>query len=117
MRRLLVVFAAVSLSGCFPRVAKPPDALSDAELEAVKAKYPDATSESMEKGRHLFVDHCDHCHGFPDLAYKKAEDWPKTSERMGKKSDMDPAEIDLLQKWIAAAYPKAVETYSATQKK
>jgi hypothetical protein len=117
MRRLLVVLAAVSLSGCFPRAAKPPEALSDPEVEAAKAKFPDATPESLEKGRHVFIDHCDHCHGFPDLAYKKPEDWPATSARMGKKAELDAGELDLLQKWIAAAQPKAVETYAATQKK
>jgi hypothetical protein len=116
MRRLLVVLAAVSVSGCFPRSAKPPDALSDGEVEAVKAKFPDATAESLEKGRHEFIDHCDHCHGFPDLAYKSAEQWPATSERMGKKAEMDAGELDLLQKWIAAAYPRAVETYNTSKK-
>ncbi|MFT3839358.1 MAG: hypothetical protein QM723_20410 [Myxococcaceae bacterium] len=115
MRRLLWVFAAVgvTVTGCFPRVAAPPGELSQPEIDAAKTKYPDATAESLEKGRHVFVDHCDHCHGFPDLAFKKATDWPATAERMGKKAELDAGEIDLLQRWIAAAQPKAVETFNA----
>ena len=116
MRRLLVVLAAGSVSGCFPRVAAVPGELSSAEVDAAKTRFADATPESLEKGRHAFVDHCDHCHGFPDLAYLKDDQWPATAERMGKKAEMDPAEIALLQRWIAAAYPHAVQTYAAKPK-
>jgi len=107
MRGLQLAMAVVALSGCFPRAAPPPGELSSAEVEAVKSRWPDANAESLEHGRHVFLDHCDHCHGFPDLSYLKAAEWPSTAERMGKKSELDAAEIESLQRWIAAAYPKA----------
>ncbi len=104
-RLLLTVPAVLALAGCFPRTGPPPGAMTEAQLETVKSQWPDATVDSLEKGRHVFIDHCDHCHGYPDLTYLKPAEWPHTAERMGKKAELDAGETELLTRFIAAAYP------------
>jgi len=106
MKKLLLLVPAVLVVGCFPRTAPPPGTMTEAQLDSVKGRWPDLTLEYLEHGRHIFIDNCDHCHGYPDLTYKQAGEWPSVAERMGKKCDLDAKDIENLQKFIAAAYPK-----------
>ena len=43
------------------------DSSMDAQLVAVKTRFPDATKEELQKGRSIFTGGCTKCHGTKDI--------------------------------------------------
>ena len=79
----------LALAACFPKSAPPPKALSPRQLELAKAKGPDITDESLERGRVLFVDKCGACHDHPDLSAVRLSKWPGILKRMLENAELE----------------------------
>lgn len=104
MRRLVgSCLVAVALAACYPKSAPPPAAPTGPQVDAAKAKVPDATEASLAEGRKVFVDHCNKCHDYPDLRAQSAADIAKNVRRMAKdKAKLDDAQTELVVRFAAA---------------
>ena len=101
--RLTVVLFGLMLGGCFfPKAGPPPDPLSELKVTLAKARWPDASAESLERGRQYFLGTCDNCHKYPDLPHYSEEKWPPIMQRMGKKAELTPEETELVLRFILA---------------
>jgi hypothetical protein len=104
-RRCLAVVLAASVAACFPKAGGVPAPLAPASVEAARGRWPEVSSESLAAGRELFVAKCNHCHGYPDLVATEEAKWPEIVERMGPRSKLGPAEVNLVLRFIQAARP------------
>ncbi len=101
--RIAVVLAALVFAGCmYPKAAEPPAALTAAELETVRAKYPDIAGATVTAGRDLFVAHCGECHKHPDVMAIADGEWPEIVEDMGHEAKLDKAQSDSVLKFVQA---------------
>jgi hypothetical protein len=98
-----VLGAALLAAACFPRVGPPPTALTEAQVVRAQGQWPDTSAVELEHGRQVFLDHCQDCHGYPDLQFRTAEAWPKSATRMAHKGDVDPRDVDPLIRFILTA--------------
>jgi hypothetical protein len=102
-RRLIsCALACLFLAACFPKAGTVPGPLSALAIESAQAKWPGTSAEELELGRQLFLNHCNSCHSYPDrITYNEAE-WPKITQRMGRKVDLKEAETELVLRFILA---------------
>jgi cytochrome c5 len=103
--RCLALVLAVGVAACFPKAGGVPAPLAPASVEAARGRWPEVSSESLAAGRELFVAKCNHCHGYPDLVATEEAKWPEIVERMGPRSHLGPAEVNLVLRFIQAARP------------
>ena len=92
MSRRILVPIAFALFACGAAYIAP--AVSPQLVDAGKAKWPDATLESLQRGRDTFVASCGKggfCHGLRDPHAYPADKWPSIVERMAKKADLKDA--------------------------
>ena len=101
----LVAVVAVGFmgSGCYPKVAPPPGALSAGSVAAASERWPGVTAGSLARGHDLFVAHCNACHGYPDLTDVSDERWPGIIEKMAKKAGLDAEGRDAVLHFVLAS--------------
>jgi mono/diheme cytochrome c family protein len=104
MHRLLVVstLACLGLSACFPKAGTAPGPLSANALASAQRQWPGTSGEELERGRQLFLQHCDACHSYPDRAAYSEQKWPSIARRMGAKADLPEADTELVLRFILA---------------
>ncbi len=102
MQLRALLLSPVLLLACRPAAAPAPAPLSPAALSAANARWPDASAESFENGRQLFLTHCNRCHGYPDVSKVDEDDWPSIVQRMGRKAHLDDAQKELVLRFILA---------------
>jgi cytochrome c553 len=93
--RALVVAGAIALgvslaAGGFPRSGPAPGPVSADLVVAAQRRNAAADLKSLEHGRSQYIATCARCHGLPDIAAVKADNWPKILDRMASKADLDP---------------------------
>jgi len=79
------VFAAFAAGACGAGT----QTVTPAMVEAARAVTPDASAESLERGRVAFSKKCHDCHPQPDPKSKTPEQWSKILEKMGKLAGLD----------------------------
>jgi hypothetical protein len=93
----------VLAAGCAsPRTAAAPGPISPDAVAVAKAHWPDATAESLEEGRGLFLNSCNRCHGYPDRSAYSEEKWPGILQVMGKRAKLTPEQTDQVLRFIIA---------------
>lgn len=104
MNRRLIgsTVACLFLAACFPKAGTVPGPLSSMALENAQAKWPGTSAEELERGRQLFLEHCNSCHSYPDRAAYTEAEWPGITRRMAEKVDLKEAESELLVRFILA---------------
>jgi hypothetical protein len=102
LRLIGATVACLFLVACFPKAGTVPGPLSTLAVEGAQAKWPGTSAEDLERGRQLFLDHCDSCHSYPDRAAYTEAEWPGIARRMGDKVDLKEAENELLLRFILA---------------
>lgn len=101
--KIAALFAVLAFGGCmYPKAAEPPAVLTAAELETVRAKYPDIAGATVTAGRDLFVAHCNECHDHPDILAIEDGEWPEIIEEMGHEAKLDKAQSDSVLKFVQA---------------
>jgi mono/diheme cytochrome c family protein len=107
LHRLELRFAALAIgcmaTGCYPKVAPPPGALSANGAASASTRWPGVTAESLAHGRELFLANCNRCHGYPDLAAIGDDHWPGIVEKMGKKADLGPEDRAAVLHFVLAS--------------
>jgi len=103
-RAVVAVLCLFTLAGCFfPKSGTAPGPLSSAALEGAQVRWPEASSESLEKGRQLYLASCNGCHSYPDMGHYAEEQWPAIMSRMGDKSDLSEEDSELVLRFVLAA--------------
>jgi hypothetical protein len=88
------VFIILVLAACKSKkqASVSPEVITDAQLTAVQARFPDATKAELQKGYAVYTGPCTKCHGSKDVnAYTE----PKLLEivdNMSKKAGISPEE-------------------------
>lgn len=78
-------------------------AVSPAMLDAAKKRWPDASVESLERGRATFSKRCRECHRLPQPASHTSQEWTKILGKMSKLAKLDPEQKDDVLRYLVAA--------------
>ncbi len=101
---LLAFTATLILSSCAKKgtaKANAPDTgPTDAQLTAVKTKFPDATLDVLKKGHSIYNGACTKCHGAKNIVKRDEAEWVKILDRMAPKANLAPADKDAVWKYI-----------------
>jgi mono/diheme cytochrome c family protein len=74
----------------------------EAQLTAIKAKYPDVTAEQLSEGHSIFIGACTNCHGQYNI-YKRSEaSWLHEIDDMSPKAKLTDSQKDALTKYVLA---------------
>ena len=99
---LLTLTVCLALAGCYPKVGAAPGPVANETLEIARAKWADATPETVELGRQAFLKHCNACHGYPDLVALPEAKWPGTAKRMASKAKLSGEDAEHLTRFVLA---------------
>jgi hypothetical protein len=69
---------------------------TEAQLTAVKARFPDATKEELEKGHSVYTGACTKCHGTKDVTVYTEPRLLEIVDVMAKKSKLTPEDKQAL---------------------
>lgn len=72
----------------------------DAQLTAIKAKYPDATAEQLTQGHSIYVGACTNCHKQKNIFKRTEAKWLHEIDAMSPKAKLTAAQKDALTKYI-----------------
>jgi len=105
---LITLYIGVVASACGPKttasIASNPTPLadvSDAQLEAAKTKYPDATMDILQKGHDVYYGaSCTGCHGVKRITNFSQEELPAIIKRMARKAGISDEEKDAVLKYV-----------------
>jgi mono/diheme cytochrome c family protein len=97
---LFPAFVGATTAACGPKAGAAPGPLSMASAELARSRWPDASLESLEQGRQLFLANCHRCHAYPDRTAYTAEEWPSLVRRMGRKARLSDAEAMLVLRFV-----------------
>jgi cytochrome c5 len=101
--KLITLAALAAITGCAtPRTAPAPGPIPAEAVEMAKTRWPDASKQTLEEGRTIFLNSCSKCHGYPDRSAYSDEQWPPIVERMGKKAKLSPEQAQLVLRFIQA---------------
>lgn len=114
----LVALSAIILTACgsskkssTPSAAAPSIVPGDAQLTAIKAKYPDATAEQLKEGYSIYTGACTNCHGQKNIFKRSEASWLHEIDDMSPKAKLTAEQKDALTKYILAM--KAAQTPEA----
>lgn len=83
----------------------------EAQLTAIKAKYPDATTEQLNEGYSIYTGACTNCHGQKNIFKRSEASWLHEIDDMSPKAKLTAAQKDALTKYILSM--KATQTPEA----
>lgn len=72
------------------------DPAMDAQLTAVKLRFPDATKEELQKGHSIYTGACTKCHAPKDVTVYTEPRLLEIVDVMASKANLDPAEKQAL---------------------
>src|SRR5437868_9752221 len=93
-RWMLIVFAG--LLGCASVLPRG----SALDLSRAKARYPQASLESLEAGRHAYALRCSGCHALHLPSEKRADEWPARVAEMERDAHLAPGERELIVQYL-----------------
>ena len=102
-----IALATIMLAACSTsKKSSAPAAVSivpgEAQLTAIKAKYPDATAQQLTEGHSIFIGACTNCHGQYNI-YKRSEaSWLHEIDDMSPKAHLTATQKDALTKYVLA---------------
>ena len=79
---------------------KPSIVPGEAQLTAIKAKYPDATAEQLTQGHSIYVGACTNCHKQKNIFKRTEAKWLHEIDAMSPKAKLTAAQKDALTKYI-----------------
>lgn len=122
MKKIIILLAGSVLLACSPKTNKatasttPPaetpapapapgpanaaNAPTDAQLTAVKTKFPAATMDELKKGHIIYYGACTNCHGAKPISRWTEQEWVPILDNMAAKANLSAAEKDATWKYI-----------------
>jgi mono/diheme cytochrome c family protein len=74
----------------------------EVQLTAIKAKFPDATAQTLSEGYSIYTGACTNCHGQKNIFKRSEASWMHEIDDMSPKAKLTPAQKDALTKYILA---------------
>ena len=110
---LAIVMAACGSSkkSSTPSATAPSIIPGEAQLTAIKAKYPDATAEQLSEGYSIYTGACTNCHGQKNIFKRSEASWLHEIDDMSPKAKLTASQKDALTKYILSM--KATQTPEA----
>jgi hypothetical protein len=104
MKKTIVITLAIALMGVACKTNKTASSASteiptDAQLTAVKARFPDATKEELQKGHAVYTGACTRCHGTKDITGYTEEKLLGIVDVMAKKAKLSPDDKQALTRF------------------
>lgn len=96
MKYLIIASSLLFLAACSPKIAKP----TAADETRGKVLYADVTLANLEKGHSLYNEKCGGCHKLINPTAETDEKWKKILPVMGKKAKLDPAQYELIERYV-----------------
>lgn len=102
-RVTLCAVGCLLLAACFPKPGVAPGPLSATSVASAQQQWPETSEEQLERGRQLFLQHCNGCHDYPDLVAYPEQKWPAAARRMGNKADLPEVDTEWVLRFILAS--------------
>lgn len=80
----------------------------DAQLTAIKTKYPDATALQLNEGYSIYTGACTNCHGQKNILNRSEASWLHEIDDMSPKANLTAVQKDALTKYILSMKAVAV---------
>jgi hypothetical protein len=99
MKRLILLSTSILLIGIAckaKKVVASSGNTTEAQLTAVKARFPDVTKEELEKGHSVYTGACTRCHGTKDVTAYTEPRLLEIVEDMSKKAKITNEEKQAL---------------------
>jgi len=93
---VLLLLAAMSCGG--GAVPHP----TEAHLARARARWPDATAASLERGRDLYVARCSGCHPLHPPGSQPAARWATVLDQMAPRAKLTGDERELVLRYLTA---------------
>lgn len=104
-KKNLVLFSTLLiLAACATK--KTAATLTDSDAIRAAAKYPDASLASLQKGKLLYEEKCNKCHGLKSTLSYNEEQWVKNVKRMAPKARIDKATEGLILQYVVTMCAK-----------
>lgn len=102
----LITFSLVALlvvsCGTSKKTPAPSIIPGDAQLTAIKVKFPDATAQALSEGYSIYTGACTNCHGQKNIFKRSEASWMHEIDDMSPKANLTAAQKDALTKYILA---------------
>ena len=72
----------------------------EAQLTAIKAKFPETTAQTLSEGHAIYIGACTNCHGQKNIFKRSEANWLHEIDVMSPKAKLTAAEKDALTKYI-----------------
>lgn len=79
---------------------KPSIVPGEAQLTAIKVKYPDATAEQLTQGHSIYIGACTNCHRQKNIFKRSETNWLHEIDAMSPKAKLTASQKDALTKYI-----------------
>lgn len=95
----VLVVASACKSNKATTTSLPSEIITDAQLTAVKSRFPDATREELLKGHSVYTGACTKCHGTKDVTVYEEPKLLQIVDVMAKKASITDEEKQALIKF------------------
>ncbi|HXU28774.1 MAG TPA: hypothetical protein VN698_16210 [Bacteroidia bacterium] len=104
---LAALYFGVIISSCSPKTTNatavnpaPSNEVSNAQVDAAKTKFPDATMDALKKGHDIYYGTCTNCHGAKRITNFSEEELPGIIDNMARKAKISAEEKDAVLKYV-----------------
>lgn len=74
----------------------------EAQLTAIKVKFPEVTAQILSEGHSIYTGACTNCHGQKNIFKRSEASWMHEIDDMSPKANLTAAQKDALTKYILA---------------
>ncbi len=99
MRTALAAVLLAAAAGCAGALVVP----DDADVGALRARFPGTTLADLQRGRTLYVSRCAACHHLHLPAERAPDAWPRIVEKMAPDANLSGTDLDVVERYLMAA--------------
>ena len=99
----IILIASIIVSCSTSKKTPAPNIIpGDAQVTAIKVKYPDVTLSTLTEGHSIYIGACTNCHGQKNIFKRSEASWLHEIDDMSPKAKLTDAQKDALTKYILA---------------
>jgi hypothetical protein len=106
IKKVMILIFAVCASGC---AAVKLAGTNQADAERGALKFPGYTFSDLNRGKQIYVDHCNKCHRYKAPQTRDESRWDAIIPKMAKKAKLNGDEQELVLKYVVAMSTVKVE--------
>ena len=103
-----ITFLLIMFTACTPKKVKntassnetSTNLVNNAQVDAAKTKFPDATMDALKKGYSIYYGVCTNCHEAKKIADFSVEELPGIIDQMARKAKISAEEKDAVLKYV-----------------